>query len=362
MQLIKAANLLSVDTSSDCGSIAVLSEGIVLGEIRLANSIQHSERLFRSIEFLFQQVELTLATVCYLRVDAIGPALYALRLLQGVSFAAAFTAAVTLAAELAPRARRAQALGFFGISTLITHAIAPALGEEIVHRAGFPALFTVAAGVSLIAVGCAWSIPGNDPHRRPHGPGGPWRVGRLQRVLAGTMVCCGLAFGAVLTFVPTFIRSSDLGRVGTFFAVYTGAAVLIRIIGGGLSDAVGRRTVILPTLVLLACAVFMLAFVQSVPMLVVAGGVFGLAQGLSYPTLNALAVDLSAEEHLGRVQALFNGAFNLGVTSSAFAFGMIAEQFGYRPMFVTASLTPLAGWLLFYLGTDGMSPNRATTR
>ncbi len=56
----QSLNLLSVDTSSDCGSVAVVSHGKVLGEIRLANSIQHSERLFRSIEFLFQQVELTL--------------------------------------------------------------------------------------------------------------------------------------------------------------------------------------------------------------------------------------------------------------------------------------------------------------
>ncbi len=55
-----AMNLLSVDTSSDCGSIAVLSGGRVLGEIRLANSIHHSERLFRSIEYLFQEIELTL--------------------------------------------------------------------------------------------------------------------------------------------------------------------------------------------------------------------------------------------------------------------------------------------------------------
>ncbi len=57
------SNILAVDTSSDCGSVAVLSAGIVLGEIHLANSIQHSERLFRSIEFLFEQVELTLAQI-----------------------------------------------------------------------------------------------------------------------------------------------------------------------------------------------------------------------------------------------------------------------------------------------------------
>ena len=54
------ANILAVDTSSDCGSIAVLSAGTMLGEIHLANSIQHSERLFRSIDFLFQQIDLSL--------------------------------------------------------------------------------------------------------------------------------------------------------------------------------------------------------------------------------------------------------------------------------------------------------------
>ena len=46
--------VLAVDTSSERGSVCVTDRGEVLGEIRLASSIQHSERLFRSIEFLFQ--------------------------------------------------------------------------------------------------------------------------------------------------------------------------------------------------------------------------------------------------------------------------------------------------------------------
>ena len=53
-------NILAIDTSSDCGSVAVLSDGVVLGEIRLANSIQHSKRLFRSTEFLFEHIDLSL--------------------------------------------------------------------------------------------------------------------------------------------------------------------------------------------------------------------------------------------------------------------------------------------------------------
>ena len=46
--------ILAVDTSSERGSVCVTDRGEVLAEVRLASSIQHSERLFHSIEFLFQ--------------------------------------------------------------------------------------------------------------------------------------------------------------------------------------------------------------------------------------------------------------------------------------------------------------------
>jgi MFS family permease len=292
-----------------------------------------------------------LLSVGFLFVDRIGPAIFALRVLQGVSFSLAFTAASTLAAEFAPLGRRAEALGLFGISTLSTHAIAPSVGEEIVRWGGFAALFTVAASISTLAVVLAASLPGGDPRERAPADTAPWRIDRLQWVLGGTMACCGLAFGAVVTFIPTFVQATGLGRVGVFFGTYTAAAVLTRVVGGGLSDAVGRRAVVLPTLLMLAAAVLLLAFVRSVGMLMTAAALFGLAQGLSYPTLNAFAVDLSAEAHLGRTQALFNGTFNVGVTASAFAFGAVAARFGHRPMFAVAAVPVLIGWALFCFAT-----------
>jgi tRNA threonylcarbamoyladenosine biosynthesis protein TsaB len=47
-------NILAVDTASERGSICFARDGEVLGEVRLASSVQHSERLFRSIEFLLE--------------------------------------------------------------------------------------------------------------------------------------------------------------------------------------------------------------------------------------------------------------------------------------------------------------------
>jgi tRNA threonylcarbamoyladenosine biosynthesis protein TsaB len=55
--------ILSVDTSSERGSMCIVSDGVILGEIRLASSGQQAEQLFRSVEFLLKSIPLTLADI-----------------------------------------------------------------------------------------------------------------------------------------------------------------------------------------------------------------------------------------------------------------------------------------------------------
>src|SRR5262249_43646848 len=308
------------------------------------------DRLGRRLFLLLGAAGMTAASAGFLFVDHIGPMLFILRMVQGLSFAAAFTATTTYAAEFAPVGRRAQALGVFGLSTLLTHAIAPTVGEEIVHRAGFHALFAVTMAYTTIALLLALRLPSGAASRVVGTPSGR-RFRPIHWVVAGTMPLAGMGFGTVMTFMPTYVTSEGFGRVAFFFAAYTATAILTRLVGAGLSDTLGRRRVILPTLLTLGLSIFWLAFVHSVPLLVAAGPLFGTAQGVSYPTLHAFLVDLASEAQLGRSQALFNGAFNLGVTSSAFGFGFVAEHFGHRPMFILASLAPVAACVVFYLGT-----------
>src|SRR5439155_18286502 len=62
----------AVDTSSERGSVCITEGGEVLGEVRLASSVQYSERLFRSIEFLLQHLPFGLSDID-LFVAARGP-------------------------------------------------------------------------------------------------------------------------------------------------------------------------------------------------------------------------------------------------------------------------------------------------
>jgi len=328
--------------------------GAVMGSFGLASLLilpligVALDRFGRRRFFVFGSLGMTCAALGFLFVERIGPILFALRVLQGVSFAAAFTATTTMAAELAPRQRRAEALGLFGVSTLLTHAIAPSIGEEIIHRGGFHALFITAALCTTLPLLLLRGVPA----RRVAAVGAPhlpWSVSSLQWVVICTMTLAGMGFGAVTTFIPTFVRNAGLGRVAFFYGAYSAAAILTRMFGGGLSDSLGRRAVILPALMVLAVAIFCVGLVGNVAALVCTGVLFGAAQGISYPTLHAFLVDLSPDAHLGRAQALFNGAFNLGVMSSAFIFGLVADHFGQRPMFMVAAIMPLAASLFFYV-------------
>jgi MFS family permease len=291
---------------------------------------------------------MTLASFCFIFIDQIGVALFALRLLQGVSFAAAFTATTTFAAEFAPREQRAQALGLFGLSTLLTHAIAPSLGEEIIHRFGFQTLFAMTIVYTAVVIVLAVRLPSGKVSHSESNPM-PTRLSELHWIIGATTGLAGMGFGCVMTFIPTFVRDTGLGRVGFFYAAYTSMAILSRIVGAGLSDSFGRRRVIMPTLLALAASIFALSFVHDLVLLVLAGMMFGAAQGIAYPTLHAFLIDQTSEAQLGRSQALFNGSFNLGVTLSSFIFGIVAHQSGYGPMFALASLTPAAACLVFYL-------------
>lgn len=291
--------------------------------------------------FVCGALVMTAVTLLYTKVAQLGALLLVLRLLQGTAFAAAFTAATTLAAHFAPASRRAQALGWFGVSTLLTHALAPIAGEEVIHRFGFRTLFVLAAACSTLAAVCMVGMTENTaklalPRRTVH------QLPSMHYLLAAVMVFSGMGFGCVTTYAPTFIQMQQLGRVGAFFAAYTASAIVVRIFAASLSDRWGRVVIILPALGTLGVAILALAFVRQSFTLVVAGSLFGLAQGLAYPSLHALLVDTAPPAALGRAQALFNGSFNLGVMSSAFLFGVISDAWGQSAMFAIAALTPWA--------------------
>ncbi len=303
----------------------------------------------------------TLCSIAFLFIDEIGPSLYVARVIQGIAFTSAFTGAQTLAVLFAPIDRRAEAIGWFGISTILTHAISPIIGEQIILRYGFQTMFGVGAvlGASAFLLSCFVPRPPEFVARARNVEIDPQAARRAVATATFAMLCYGVGFGATQTFVPLLVTQFEIGHVGPFFTAWSLAAVSVRAALGRVSDRVGRRTVLVPAMIALTVAVALLSVVRTMPMIVSIGAIFGMGHGMLYPTMNAWIADWSNPNNIGRTQSLFSGSYSLGISGCAFLFGTLVETRGYPTMFLTASAISLLGLMVFLTGPKELPEDSA---
>ena len=275
----------------------------------------------------------------------LGWPLYCLRFLQGFGFAVCMTSSMTLIADLAPPTRRAEAVGIYGTGGLVAVALGPAVGELILGAWGFPAFFAATVAVATAALALAASVPAPPIAPTPPGPRLGWEgwVSFLPVLLPSFQY--GLANVIVFVFLPPFARGLGLPRVGPFYIAYTGAAILVRFVGGGLADRIGRRRVIVPALGAMTAGILLCSGLHGTWLLVTIGLLNGTAQGFVMPAANALAFERAPSGRRGQAVALYNGSNLVGAALGASGFGWLVQALGYRPAFALASgVLALGSW------------------
>lgn len=295
------------------------------------------------------------AALGFVSVSHVGPYLYALRAVQGVSYTLYFVAATTLVSDIAPPARLGQAIGWFGSAGLLMNAIATLAAERLADSYGWHAVFRAAALSGLI--GSLLALALREPQHRvatsedaaitpaPHQP----------RVLWAT-AAGGAAFGAMFTFTQPLALSLGDTNISPLFAGYTCAALLWRLCFGAAADRFGRARIGSAALGVYSVVVLATAGLARGWLMIVGLG-FGLAHGAFYPSLNALALQGVARAQRGTVGAYFNAAFNAGVFIVTFCFGQVAQLYGYRVVFLLVACLSASG--SFALLSRGRRPRFA---
>ena len=291
---------------------------------------------------------LTAVSTAFGATSRLGWPLYLLRFMQGLGFAVYMTSGMTLIADMAPPARRAEAVGVYGSGGLIALALGPAVGEVILGAGGFPAFFAATVGVAAATLVLAAMVPVPPTAPAPRGLRLGWDgwAPFLPLLLPGFQY--GLANTILFAFLPTFARAAALPRVGPFYVAYTGAAILVRFAGGGLADRLGREHVILPGLAAMTAGILLCSSLHVTWLLVAIGLLNGTAQGVVMPAASALAFERAPAGRRGQAVALYTGANLVGGTLGAGGFGWLAQAFGYRPAFVLASGALAVGTWAFW--------------
>jgi MFS family permease len=320
--------------------------GLLLFRPRLGRMV---DRQSRKGVLLLGIVVAAIAPLGYLFVKSI-PLLIALRAFHGISIAAFTTAYSTLVVDLSPSAMRGELIGYMSLVQPIGVALGPAMGGLLQEQAGYPPLFLLAA---LLAV---FSGIGAAAIREARGQGGVGEVGGTSlppganspfwrlllsprlRIPTLVMLLIGLAFGALSTFVPLYIRETKVDlNPGWFYTAAAIASFSLRLFIGRASDRYGRGLFITGSLLCYTVAMFMLSSANSAVGFLLAGAIEGAGSGTFIPMVIALISDRSSPHERGRVFALCVGGFDLGMAIAGPVFGSFAQQLGYRGIFTLST-------------------------
>lgn len=339
---------LAVELQADAAMIGSVMAVTLLASFLFIPFIgEQIDRHQRKYFACFGAIVFAISCAGFLFVDRVGPLLWFVRMAQGFSFTLFYVAFSTLATDISPPQRLGQAIGLFGAVMISTNALGPAMAEWGASRFGWSAVFLVTSGGAILAAGLSLLIKERPRERSPGKPTSMLAVVKrpgLRRVLI-VAVMVGWTFGAVFTFYQPWALVHGYDKVSSYLIGFALFAMIVRIGLGGMADRIGRLRVAKAACVLYVIAPLALIWLDAFG-LFVTGSLLGLAHGLFFPALNAVAVGYADASERGKAMAAYNGAFNLGFAAGSYLLGYVVLAASYPAAFALAGIVCFIGFLL----------------
>jgi MFS family permease len=282
------------------------------------------------------------------------PGLVVARLVLGVGDGWVFTAGATWIVDLAPPARRGQAIGLFGLAIWGGLSIGPIAGQAILDGAGYDWVFAFTAITPLLGAAVARRVPESPMVLAPRTPG--------ERVVPRAVVAPGVAlalanvgYGTVSGFVVLHLAHRGVGHGATVFTAFAASVVVARLIAGRAPDTFGPVRAAAAAGCAEALGLALLALAHSLPVALVGGVVMGWGFSLLFPSLALIAVRSIPEQRRGAALGVFTAFFDVGFGLGAPMAGAVASLAGYPTAFWVASAAAAAGVLTVAFAVRGAS-------
>ena len=249
-----------------------------------------------------------------------------LRLLHGFSTGFKPTATAAYVADIAPPSRWGEAMGIHGLCFSTGMAIGPAIGSYITLHFSLNVLFYTSSAFALMSI----IILGNLKETIAVKQKFSFALLKISRkdiiapeVLPAAIVIflSYLGYGAILTLVPDQTSHLGIANKGIFFMATTMASLVIRFVSGKASDRYGRTIIIKAGLCILIIALVITGSAHTFFLLITGAIVYGVAQGVLSPALNAWTIDMSHPEHRGKAMATMYIALEAGIGLGALCAG-----------------------------------------
>jgi MFS family permease len=277
-----------------------------------------------------------------------------IRLLHGIGFGMATTAAGAIVADLIPISRRGEGMGYFIMSTNLAMVLGPFIGLTTIQQLGAETLFIISVVVAFGALITGLSVKVREAEQTNH----PvihsmfsfrslFEASAVPIALVGGFLA--IAYSALLSFVSVYATEIHLAEVSSlFFVVYAIVLLISRPFTGKWLDIYGPNVIVFPSIVLFAIGMFFLSQSSSAFSFLLAAGMIGLGWGTLFPTFQTIAIQDAAPRKRGLATATFLSIYDFGIAMGSFIVGLAAAKMNYSSLYFFCSFYILFGIILYY--------------
>lgn len=284
------------------------------------------------------------------------------RMLQGFGSSTASISTSTMLADILPRDRFAEGIGYSGLFNSLSQALGPAVGVillDISTNLTFSTLIFVMAAAFFVmnsmkyesspeyieSVKASEAIEGDKYVSDTHGI---WKFFEKKALPAGALVfIMAVCVSAVQNFIALYAKSIGLGGIGLYFTIQACCMVIFRLSSGKLSKKLGVYKTIMLGFLLASIAFTGLSFVRKLWMLYICAGIYGFGAGMAFPTLQVLVMSGVSRRRRGTANSTYLASWDLGSGIGASIWGFTIDLTGsYSIIYTIAGIVMMLDILL----------------
>ncbi|GAF21042.1 hypothetical protein JCM19047_709 [Bacillus sp. JCM 19047] len=270
-----------------------------------------------------------------------------IRLFHGAGFGLVTTYFATLAAEIIPKERRGEGIGYFGVGETVAISVGPMIGIMTLELYDFQRLFIGGMAVLILAVIMSIFIK-RSPEGKSLDKTANIKIKFVEkRVLfpAILILLVGVAAGGIMSFFSLYALEKDFNQVGLFFFAIAIASFVIRLISGKLFDMYGPSIILIPGAIFSIIGLSILYGANASSTFFIAAIFYGFGFGSLLPAIQTWCINLVDEHEHEDAMASFFNFFDLGIGGGSLILGLVASATSYQAVYFFGILV----YVLFFI-------------
>ena len=276
-----------------------------------------------------------------------------IRTLHGFAFGSTTVAISTMAIDVLYPSRRAEGIGYYGLSNNLAMAVGPTIA---IYMYGVVpdfhymfAMSLITSGIGLFALSRVVARPRETVKEKP-----PMSLDRFFLVKGwregATTACFSFSYGVLSTYLAIY-GEKQLGitsGTGTFFMLMAVGLIASRILGGR-SLRKGKITQNAGAGMVLSLVGYTLFALVEMPWAYYSAAlIIGLGNGHLCPAYQTMFINLAPNSQRGTANSTYLTSWDAGVGLGVLVGGWAAEHIGYHGAFEIAAAVNAAGVACFF--------------